>query len=493
MTIRDRLWMTFRHLQVSLIGSILVILAIAIGVALAAATTAFIIQYNQQSEELLNHPIYREVYVEALGDPRTETELQLPVVEMEGNLKDAKLLSVTDLPLVLQSVPGLTHAYIAEGIKFRSTSYLMESGLGEAAVKGIAAMRETRAAAAAKSGVDPENPKATGEVMGGTKGGALGGAPGGAMGGETGAFVLDLKDVTEIPVDEFFGIFATPDFFTAYTLNAASGSLFTEEDLKAGNQVMILGSNLAETLFPDGNAIGSRISVNWQTFTILGILEPSDIVAPQNGYALNDFAFAPHFLFAGAAFGKNIRGQGLPTLRFAVEDSDDIQQAVIQLEEFLKQEYPNVNLRVTAAVDKLETERQKLSRILIVLIFLTAAGLFIAAINMFNLLLIRVIKQTKGIGVLRALGFTRDNVLQHFLFESFIMSLAGAVIGLAASPFLFRFLQSALVSGIEQGSSTFFLDLLLGAAIAFVFSIVFGLYPAYVARQTETSTALRAE
>ena len=123
MTIRDRLWMTFRHLQVSLIGSILVILAIAIGVALAAATTAFIIQYNQQSEELLNHPIYREVYVEALGDPRTETELQLPVVEMEGNLKDAKLLSVTDLPLVLQSVPGLTHAYIAEGIKFRSTSY----------------------------------------------------------------------------------------------------------------------------------------------------------------------------------------------------------------------------------------------------------------------------------------------------------------------------------------------------------------------------------
>ncbi len=492
MTIRDRLWMTFRHVKVSLVGSVLVIIAISIGVALAAATTAFIVQYNKQSDELLNHPIYREIYVEALADPTAEVELPLPVVELSGDLKNVRQFNLVDFSKVLQSVSGLTHAYLADGVTFVATTYLMGTDKGVFAAKQagrvpVGAGKGMPGAERAPGGVETEDGRPE------TEEGMLGkGLPGKDIEAEVADWTKDLKNVVEIPVEEFSGMHTTPDFFAAYNIQAASGSLFTEEDLGSGNQVMVLGSSLAEILFPNGKALGSKISVNYQTFTILGILEPSDLVEPENGRALNDFAYTPHYFFSGAAFGKRIGG-GLPTLRFAVEDSDDIHQAVLQIEEYLIQEYPDVNLRVTAAVDQLESENQKLSRILTVLVFLTAAGLFIAAINMFNLLLIRVIKQTKGIGVLRALGYTKNNVFQQFLFESFAMSFAGTLIGLAASPLLFKFLQSALVTGVGTGSGTFYLDLLFGGAAAFIFSILFGIYPAYVARQTEIAAALRAE
>jgi cell division protein FtsX len=484
MTIRDRFWMTFRHVKVSLVGSVLVILAISIGVALAAATTAFIVQYNKQSDELLNHPIYREIYVEALADPTAEVELPLPVVELSGDLKNVRQFNLVDFSKVLQSVSGLTHAYLADGAAFTATTYLMGNDKDIIASKQ-AVGRAGKAPAGAGKGT-PETGRPETEE----------GAPEKAVPekdskGEYADWTKDLKNIAELPVEEFSGIYTTPDFFDAYNIQTASGSLFTEEDLGSGNQVMVLGSSLAEILFPNGKALGSKISVNYQTYTILGILEPSNLVEPENGRSLNDFAYTPHYLFSGTAFGK--KGGGLPTLRFAVEDSDNIHQAVLQIEEYLVQEYPDVNLRVTAAVDQLESENQRLSRILTVLVFLTAAGLFIAAINMFNLLLIKVIKQTKGIGVLRALGYTKNNVFQQFLFESFAMSFAGALIGLAASPLLFKFLQSALITRVGTGSGSFYLDLLFGGAAAFVFSILFGIYPAYVARQTEIAAALRAE
>jgi putative ABC transport system permease protein len=541
MKIRDRIWMTFRHLRMSLVGSILVILAIAIGVALAAATTAYIAAYNDQRDEILDNPVYREIYVEALGDPDSATELALPVVAATGDWKFANQFNLADLSMVLQSVGGLKYAYMADSTQFLSTSYLMQMGAGENP-KGIedrrpaaaitesekkaeteTAMVERRAAASEEAGdeaaakreyfaskeADPKaDPKAgsgksyTDEEIAAMKSAYKDTAKDTSTGKVADTVAKEAKDaadwstepadVTELPIDEFSGIFATPDFFSAYDIEPVQGSLFTIEDMEKGSQVMVLGRDLAEMFFPKGNAVGSRIAVNTQTFTILGILEPTEIIDPQSNQSLDNIAIVPHFLFSGVTYGKMSRGKGLPTLRFAVEDSGSIQESVSALEEYLHQEYPTTNLRVSAAVDQFKADEEKLSRVLTALIFLTAAGLLIAAINMFNLLLIRILKQTKNIGVMRALGHTRNNILNHFLLETLMMSFAGAVIGLAASPFLYKFLRTTLISS-NIGTEVYTPALLLGAGLAFLFSLIFGIYPAFTARQIDTATALRAE
>ena len=94
---------------------------------------------------------------------------------------------------------------------------------------------------------------------------------------------------------------------------------------------------------------------------------------------------------------------------------------------------------------------------------------------------------------MKALGSTRADIFRQFMNESLIMSLAGAVTGLAVSPLVFRFLQSTLISNIRAGSGTYLPDLVIGAAAAFVFSLVFGIYPAFIAGKTDAAAAIKSE
>ena len=94
---------------------------------------------------------------------------------------------------------------------------------------------------------------------------------------------------------------------------------------------------------------------------------------------------------------------------------------------------------------------------------------------------------------MRALGSTRRDVLRQFMNEALLMCLTGAVIGTAISPQVYRLLQTAIISGQEFTSQTFGLDLVSGAAVGLLFSAVFGLYPAILAKNTDTTLAIRAE
>jgi putative ABC transport system permease protein len=128
-----------------------------------------------------------------------------------------------------------------------------------------------------------------------------------------------------------------------------------------------------------------------------------------------------------------------------------------------------------------------------VLVFLSGVGLLIAAINILNLMLIRIIKHTKSIGIMRALGSTRRGILRQFMNESALMCVVGALIGTAISPQVYRLLQTVFVSSEGFASQTFGLDLMAGAAVGLLFSLVFGLYPAFLAKNTDATLAIRAE
>ena len=68
----------------------------------------------------------------------------------------------------------------------------------------------------------------------------------------------DDNTLVGLPVESFEGVRTSADFFSAYGLSAADGYLFTQDDLEAGNQVIVLGNGLAKTLFPDGGAVAYK-------------------------------------------------------------------------------------------------------------------------------------------------------------------------------------------------------------------------------------------
>lgn len=458
MTARDRLWISLRHMKSGMVGVLLVVLATAIGIALAASTSAFIRAYREQTKRLLNDPVYREVLVEVPSFG--QTELNAPVAEIDLKEKGGSFLSMADMTAALEASPAVEYAYVLQRETVMTTEALMRLGK-----KGEGQEARVKAAASQAKG---EKVQALEEIE------------------------SDLEEddsLVSLPIDQFSGIRTTSDFFGAYGLTADEGFLFTQDDLDAGNLVMVLGSELARTLFPDGGAVGSRVSLQFQTVTVVGVLESTSLTDPKDLMPYNNMAFAPQQSLD--EIWKKI--VPITSIRFTARDSADSRAAVNQLTAYFAGAHPDIQVMITDSIEELRNERQTLSRVIAVLVFLSGVGLFVAAINLLNLMLIRIIKHTKGIGIMRAMGSTRIDVFRQFMNESIIMCVAGAVIGVIISPQVYSLLQTTIVSGQSFASQTFGLDLILGAAVGFLFSVAFGLYPAILAKNTDASLAVRSE
>ena len=555
-----------------MVESILIVAAIAVGVALVAAMTAFWGDYNRQTDILLNDPAYREVVVQVVG---LEKELTEPVAEYDPETAKSVSIGVDELELAMRSVSAAEYAYLGDrtrlqaGIADRLRNAIADGRLGpageaggtqpsgvqptgvqptgaqarstpdepvserdltieeEAAIFGKSdedvelartfSIDEKDDAEPAESAMDErldgeaenDEPDAATASDGGGRGGeprgaGFAGRPGGAPGGfDLQQLLQGSGDVTtEFPVDWVAAVQATEQVFPAYGVDVARGSLFTDDDVRTGNLVMVLGASLAQTLFPDQDPVGQRAVFGIRTFTIIGVLEPSEIRDTETGLSLNDVAFIPNSEAQISFGGRTIELQGASqTLRFAVADSSEIDLAVSQIESFFEAEYGPGVVSINARIEEAAQERDQIGRVLVVVLFLATAALFIASINLFNLMLMRVIKRTKDVGINRAIGASRGSVFRSFLNESALLSLMGTVVGLAASPIVYRLLTTSLVvttqslasqRGLGASGSTWLL-LVAGAAVAAGISLIFGVWPARQASRIDASLAIRTE
>lgn len=448
MTARDRFWISLHHMKSGIVGVLLVVIATAIGITLASSTGAFIQAYRIQTSRLLNHPVYREVLVEVPSFGET-TEIKTPVVEIELKEKSSYALSMDDMRAAAEAAPAVAYAYPLERDEVTTTGALMrtvkESGRG-----------------------GKENAEKMDEI------------------GKT--LAMD-ETLAVLPIESFAGVRTTSGFFTAYGLSAVDGFLFSQEDIDAGNLIIILGGELAKTLFPSGGAVGSRISLNFQTFTVGGVLGATPYSDPKDLRPYNAMAFMPQENLE-KVWNKRVP---ITSIRFATRNSADTRAAVSQLTAYFGGAHPDIHVMITNPLTELKNERQTFRTVIAVLVFLSGAGLFIASINLLNLMLVRVIKHTKGIGIMRALGFSRMDVFRQFFAESILMCTVGAIIGLVSSPVVFGLLQKTVSSRLEISSDTLWFDLLIGALFGFFVGIIFGFYPAFVAKNTDATLAIRTE
>ncbi len=462
MSLLDRIWMALRHLRTRLVESVLVVVATAVGVALVSGMIGFIRAYDQQTDYLLAHPAYREVLVEVIG---AETQLSEAAVPFNPATTAEINLGINDLRLAMDNVPAVSFGYLADATT-------LSPGLpGVDVMRGAgsrAGMDDTRAIAArpdAAARLDLEQ-----------------------------FFETDPDVVTEFPVDSFAGLRVTADYFGAYGLEAADGTLFDDHDVDGGNLVIVLGSHLARTLFPDSEPIGTRIRLALQTYTVIGVLVASPLHDVSTGTRFDRIAFVPNAAAQMSFAGNVVRFQRpTRTLRFAVADSADLETAFAQLGSHFEGEYGPGSVRITAPVDALRGEREKLGRILSVVLFLAAAALAIASINLFNLMLMRVVKQTKGIGILRALGASRHDIFGGVATESVLMSLAGAAIGFGAAPVVSQLMARTLFTDAGLTATISWPFLAAGALGALAFNLLFSVWPAHQAGCIDASLAIRTE
>jgi putative ABC transport system permease protein len=292
---------------------------------------------------------------------------------------------------------------------------------------------------------------------------------------------------------QIFGV--TPEYFQVRNLELAEGEFITEEHILGRASVVILGPETAEALFghPDG-VTGETVRIEGQPFRVIGVLKS------KGGGAFgseDDQAILP-FSTAQARLIRRGNSDRVDIIFVQAVSGEVVTQAVDEITAILNTRHRNEvglnDFTIFTQQDLLTTFASITGILTVFLGGIAGISLLVGGIGIMNIMLVSVTERTREIGLRKALGARRRDILTQFLTESSLLSLIGGIIGI-----MLGWLISFIVGQIAAASGTAFTPV-VGAdavALATLFSaavgLFFGIYPANRAAGLEPVEALRYE
>jgi macrolide transport system ATP-binding/permease protein len=264
------------------------------------------------------------------------------------------------------------------------------------------------------------------------------------------------------------------------------GRFFTEEEVNNRARVAILGLTPVRELFGGANPIGRQLKINRQTFTVIGVLPEKG----SSGFRDNDdAAFIPVTTAMRRLFGK----QYVDRIEIQIDDADNMDRAQTDILALIAKRHRTgteenpFEIRNLAEIQDMVSETGDIMSLL--LSSIASIALVVGGIGIMNIMLVSVTERTREIGLRKALGARRKDVLLQFLIEALVISFFGGCLGIAlgsgASYLTEKYAGMATL--IKQDS------ILLAFIFSAVIGIVFGLWPARKAALLNPIDALRYE
>ncbi len=297
---------------------------------------------------------------------------------------------------------------------------------------------------------------------------------------------------------EYIDIIGTTlSYFDFKEYQLAKGSLFVEDDIINGNRVIVLSDQLAGRIFGETDPIGQNIPIHVLagqeqeiSFTVIGVLAPVEEEEELYSYpGMNRYlAFAPFTAMPYHAVSQD-QEVILNSFIVGVEKGTDLAQASEIIQAEIKQRYGDLAVVSNSYITMTSIEQSNYAIYIIVAIF-ASLGLIIAVINILNLMLARVLRRTKSVGLSMALGSTKSAVFGQFLLEAVLLGLTGAVVGTGLSFVLLKEVVSKLImTEVPLGIT----GIAAGCGLGLLVSLLFGVYPAYQGAIINPVDALRNE
>ncbi|HSN70386.1 MAG TPA: ABC transporter permease [Steroidobacteraceae bacterium] len=273
-----------------------------------------------------------------------------------------------------------------------------------------------------------------------------------------------------------------PDFADAFSFDIAQGSFLPPDDPRAPRSLVVLGSKMYDELFAGENALGETVRVAGERYRIVGVMQSKGTTM---GFDLDDTVYIP------AAKGLELFNRdSLFEIDVLYAEGAPVDEVVRGIERVLTARHGDDDFTVTTQQQMLDT----LGSVLDVLTFAVGAlgsiSLLVGGVGIFTIMTIGVRERTGEIGLLRALGARRRQVLGLFLSEAVVLSALGGLAGLALG-LAIAFGLDQLFPALPVGFSPTFI--LLAELLAVLIGLLAGILPAVRAANLEPLEALRAE
>jgi putative ABC transport system permease protein len=284
-------------------------------------------------------------------------------------------------------------------------------------------------------------------------------------------------------------------YLEVHNMALAEGDFISDDNVESVSNVVVLGANVAETLFPDGDVLGQSLRISGQKFTVVGVLEAKG----GSGFgSTDDGVFVPLTTAQRKIFGGRALQGGaalISSIAIQAKDEKSVDAALEEINQILRERHDlpadgsSDDFSVINQQDLLNSVAQTTQTLTLFLGAIAAISLVVGGIGIMNIMLVSVRERTREIGLRKALGARESDILTQFLIEALTISLLGALIGLAlgVSIALAVNVFASMTATPSVGAAA------LAVGFAMAIGLFFGIAPARSAARLDPIDALRYE
>ena len=288
---------------------------------------------------------------------------------------------------------------------------------------------------------------------------------------------------------------ATPEYLEARNLEMAEGMFITFPHVENRDEVIVLGGTVSEWLFQNRNPVGEHVRLNGRRFRVIGVLES------QGGFGFGSFDFqvivpitAAYYRLSGV---RTTSGDVIVNLiNVQVRDVEQVDQAIEETSGVLRLRHRITgqdDFLVTSQQETIETLQQATNTFVVFLGAIAGISLLVGGIGIMNIMLVSVTERTREIGIRKAMGAKRRDILFQFVTEATALSIGGGLLGVAIGFWMTNAIDGRTLVGQTFTTSFNNQFAILALVVSAGIGLFFGIYPAIRASRLHPIDALRYE